>query len=775
MTGDRLSNRCSASAPARVRRRLLVRGRVQGVGFRPFVYRLAVQMSLAGCVGNDTHGAFIEIEGSPVDVDRFIDRLQAEMPPLARIATLEAEPQPVRGQDDFHIDRSQAAGVQDAEITPDMATCADCLRELANPSDRRYRYPFINCTNCGPRYTIIQAVPYDRPNTTMARFTMCPACQAEYDDPADRRFHAQPNACAACGPRLWLSDRAGHEQGGDPIVEAARLLREGRIVAVKGIGGFHLACRADLDVTVAALRERKGREAKPLAVMVDSLATAQAIAVVSEPAAEILNRPERPIVLLPSRPEAAISPHVAPDLDQFGIVLPYAPVHTLLFAEGLGPLVMTSGNPSEEPLCRANDEALRRLSHIADAFLLHDRPIARGMDDSVVMAVDVPRPALLPVRRARGYAPAPLTLRHRADRPILAVGGELKSTVCLLDGSQALLSEHLGELSNATAYRHFVWTVEQFKKLFQFEPAAVACDLHPDYASTRYAQALGLPVTPVQHHHAHVVSCMAEHNLTGRVVGITCDGTGYGTDAAIWGGEVLVADETTFERAAHLRYYPLLGGDAGARHTWRPAAGLLHGYQGKPFTEWAPEAFARPGDEQVLMALRKFAGPARPVRTSSLGRVFDAVAFLLGVCDENRYEAEAAMRLEAAAHRAPSAGPLPVEIPAGQGDNDPTQIDMRPVLVALIDQQRAGRPVAQLARAFHETVATMMAEAAIEAGRRAGLGRVVLSGGCFLNRLLAGGVEARLRQAGFEVHVHRRVPPGDGGVSLGQAVAAACR
>jgi len=775
MARKRVSIDHETRSGAGVRRRLEVRGRVQGVGFRPFVYRLARDLELGGLVGNDTHGAFIEIEGPTERVQCFIQRLQTELPPLARITELTTCAIPARQDSVFQIHTSQRAGLQDAEITPDVATCDDCLAELLEPSDRRFRYPFINCTHCGPRYSIIRSVPYDRPNTTMARFRMCPACQAEYDDPANRRFHAQPNACGVCGPRVWLTYGGGHELAGDAIRECARLLRECAIVAIKGIGGFHLACRADDDRVVDELRLRKSREAKPLAVMAASLEAARSFTRISETAAAELQRPERPIVLLPRRDGSPISGQVAPGLDRLGILLPYAPLHHLLFAEGLPALVMTSGNPSEEPLCCDNAEALHRLGHIADAFLLHDRDIERRVDDSVVIALDRPEPGILPIRRARGFAPAPVEIATEAPEPILAVGGELKSTVCLLAGNQAIVSEHLGELSNAEAYRHFVGTIEQLKTLLQTEPTIVACDLHPGYAATRHARKLGLPLVEVQHHHAHVVSCMAENGLSGRVIGLSCDGTGYGTDGAIWGCEVLACSEAEFERVGHLRYFPLLGGDAAAREAWRPAAGLLSQVRSGDFVGMAPEAFARVPAEAITMARQRLSHPKRIPQTSSLGRLFDAVAFLLGICDENRYEAEAAMVLEAAAARYPRSELLNYAIVRDSGPDATISFDVGPAVLELIGRARAGCPAGELARAFHETVATMLSDGANEATRVRGLNRVVLSGGCFANRLLTERVTQLLTAAGREVFVHRQVPPGDGGIALGQAVVAAER
>ena len=776
----------------RQRRRLEVRGRVQGVGFRPFVYRLATELGLAGFVGNDMRGAFIEIEGPPAALEAFAQRLGKELPPLARIAELVQADLPTSGQRAFYIEHSCAAGAQEAQIAPDTATCPDCLAELLDPADRRYRYPFINCTNCGPRYSIIRSVPYDRAGTTMWAFTMCPACQAEYDDPADRRFHAQPNACPFCGPRVWLVGPAGAAMEGDPITRCAELLRAGRIVAIKGLGGFHLACRADDDAVVLALRQRKGRESKPLAMMVASLDEARACGVVDAAAAEAMAGAARPIVLVPQRAGAPISPHVAPGCGTFGIMLPYTPLHALLFAQQLPALVMTSGNPSDEPLCRDNDEALARLAGVADAFLLHDRDIERRIDDSVVMAVGggTGFPACVkadsvkghrleslchwtfPIRRARGYVPAPIAVPAAGGRCILAVGGELKSTVCLLAGNQAVLSEHLGELPHPATYRNFLGTVELFQRLLRLAPDVLACDLHPAYVTTRWARAAGLPVVAVQHHHAHVVSCMADNGLSGPVVGIACDGTGYGSDAAVWGGEVLVCEEANFARAAHLRYYALPGGDAAAIETWRPAASLLHEAEGP---EWPATVGATERVEPQALALTRarLAGRARLPQTSSLGRLFDAAAFVLGLCDRNDHEGQAAMALEAAATRVDGAEPLPYEL--HPGEDGTLLLDVRPGLRAMLKDLSAGRDVAELARAFHEMVAGLFAEAAARAARQAGLDRVCLTGGCMVNRLLLAGLHARLTRAGLKVFAHRQVPPGDGGLALGQAVAAAAQ
>jgi hydrogenase maturation protein HypF len=740
------------------------------VGFRPFVYRLATELGLGGFVGNDMRGAFIEVEGSAAALEAFARRLRGELPPIASIAELEQKELPAKGETAFRIQSSVTEGSQEAQITPDAATCGDCLRELLDPGDRRHGYPFINCTNCGPRYSILRAVPYDRPNTTMAAFTMCPDCQREYDDPSSRRFHAQPNACAVCGPRVWLADADGRELAGDPVSQCAAMLREGRIVAIKGIGGFHLACRADSDEAVLALRRRKGRETKPLAIMVADLAAAQMCAQVDEAASCAMSCPARPIVLVPVRAVSPVSRHVAPSCGTLGILLAYTPLHALLFAQGLGPLVMTSGNPSDEPLCRDNAEARERLRQTADAFLLNDREIERRIDDSVVLALPAQageEAFSFPIRRARGYVPSPIALAAEASRPVLAVGGELKSTVCLLFGGQAVVSEHLGELPHPATFRNFLGTVELFKRLLRLEPELLACDLHPSYVTTQWARRQGLPVQAVQHHHAHVVSCMADNGLTGPVIGIACDGTGYGSDGAIWGGEILVGDEADFTRAAHLRYYPLPGGDAAALETWRPAAALLHEVLG---AQWPSAAvFSRVDREALTLAAGRLSSGARLPLTSSLGRLFDAAAFLLGLCDCNRHEGQAAMALEAAAAGQP-AQPLPYAIAAGPDDQ--LLLDARPALVQLLSDLAAGRSAAELAGAFHETIAVAFADAAVRIAQKTELDRVCLTGGCMVNRLLLSGLSRHLRSAGLKVFVHRQVPPGDGGLALGQAVAA---
>jgi hydrogenase maturation protein HypF len=770
----------TSSQATRLRRRYDFRGRVQGVGFRPWIYRLATECGLTGHVGNDPRGASVEVEGSAEAIAAFIDRSENEAPPLVEIgARDEIALEPVHDRD-FSILSSRQGGEQRAEITPDSATCPDCLREMRDPGDRRHRYPFINCTNCGPRYSIVKSVPYDRVSTTMAAFTMCPACQAEYDDPADRRFHAQPNACPVCGPQVWLTDRSGARQAGDAITETVRRLLAGAIVAIKGLGGFHLACRADRELSVSELRSRKGREAKPLAVMVGGLEAARALVHLDEAAAALLAGTARPIVLAPARAEAEIASAVAPGTHTLGVMLPYTPLHSLLFEtavdnQTLGPLVMTSGNPSAEPLCHENDEALRRLAEIADAFLLHDRDIERRVDDSVALSLQLPgeEARTTPLRRARGYAPSPVALGFTSETPVLALGGELKSAVCLLKGDEALLSEHLGDLDNPAAYRNFVGTVERLQTLFDCQPTLAAADLHPAYAASRFAGELPIPIEKVQHHHAHIVSCMADNGIRGEVLGIACDGTGFGTDGAIWGCELLLADERGFTRAGHLRNFSLLGGDAAARETWRPAAGLLAESYGADWPGALPGFSDRVDADALALATRFLAAPAPPtVQTSSLGRLFDAVAFLLGLCDHNHAEAQAPMALEAAAAAHGPAPALPFEL-VEEGDG--LLLDYRPLIKALVEGLRAGRSAGELAAGFHHALAELLAAAADRILDEHGERPVMLSGGCFANRLLTEELAERLMIRERDVYIHHRVPAGDGGLALGQAVCAAAR
>ena len=748
--------------------RVSVRGIVQGVGFRPFVYKLATRLGLGGTVRNTARGVDIELEGAPGAVNEFLEDLVAEAPPLAHIDHVQVDEVEPQGHGAFEIDRSRAgAGFQ--PISPDVATCAECQREILDPRARRFGYPFTNCTHCGPRFTIIRAMPYDRPHTTMAGFTMCPACRAEYEDPGDRRFHAQPNACAACGPRLVLADAQGRPLAGDPLAETRRLLAAGRIVAVKGIGGFHLACDATDEAAVRRLRERKGREAKPLAVMVPDAATARRLCVISDEEWRLLGSSARPIVILTEGPDSSIAPSVAPGLGRLGLMLPYSPLHHLLWrGEGRCPeaLVLTSGNRSEEPIATDNDDALTRLGTIADAFLLHDRPIQTRCDDSVTRVV---AGAELPIRRSRGYAPFPVRLPFET-RPILACGAELKSTVCVARGPYAFLSPHIGDLENYDTYASYVTMIDHMAVLFRVRPEAVAHDLHPGYLSTRYARGLdaALPRVAVQHHHAHVAACMAEHRLTGPVIGVAFDGTGYGTDGRIWGGEFLVADYAGFERAAHLGYVPMPGGDLAVREPFRMALAHL----ACAFGGWDPglPPVAVTTDEERRIIARQIERGVNTPMTSSMGRLFDAVASLLGVRHRARYEAQAAIELEAFAAQGDH-GEYPVEL----GGDGPVVIDPAPVIRGVVRDLERGVAGPVVAARFHATVVAMILRVCERLRGRAGLGRVALSGGVFQNVKLLGDAQRVLAGAGFEVFSHHLVPPNDGGIALGQAAVAHAR
>ncbi len=755
--------------------RVSVRGIVQGVGFRPFVYTLATRLGLAGTVRNTACGVEIEVEGPSAAVDRFLEDLVAEAPPLAHIDDVHVDEAGPWGHHGFEIDRSRD-GDGFLPIPPDVATCPECEREVLDVRDRRFGYPFTNCTHCGPRFTITRAIPYDRPNTTMAGFTMCPECRAEYDDPADRRFHAQPNACATCGPRLTLVAAAGTSVAGDPLTATRRLLASGRIVAIKGLGGFHLACDATDEEAVRRLRERKGREAKPLALMVPDVAAAERLCVVSPAERTLLGSAARPIVILEERPGSGVAAAVAPGLGRLGLMLPYAPLHHLLFAEPrdeaggersrLGPLVMTSGNRSEEPIVTDNADALARLGTIADAFLLHDRPIQTRCDDSVSR---VAAGAELPVRRARGYAPLPVRLPFETP-PILACGAELKSTVCLARGPYAFLSPHIGDLESYETYASYVAMIDHMAALFRVRPEAVAHDLHPAYRSTHYARGLdpALPRVAVQHHHAHVAACMAEHRLAGPVIGVAFDGTGYGPDGAIWGGEFLLADYAGFERAAHLVYIPLPGGDRAVREPFRMAlAHLAHAFGG--WDPSLPPVAAATEEERRIIARQLERGLNAPP-TSSMGRLFDAVASLLGVRHRARYEAQAAIELEALA--APGEhGHYAVEVQAGE----PSVIDPGPTIRGIVRDLERGDVAPVVAARFHATVVAMILRVCEGLRERTRLDRVVLSGGVFQNVTLLTGARRALAGAGFHVFSHHLVPPNDGGIALGQAAVAHAR
>ena len=760
-----------------IRTALRVEGIVQGVGFRPFVYSLATGLGLGGLVGNDVDGVFAEIEGPPAAVGEFLRRLEREAPPLARIERVTTSVLPPAGTATFMIAPSgphAPDGRRGTLIAADTATCADCLRELSDPADRRYRYPFINCTNCGPRFTIVRDVPYDRPLTTMAGFTMCEPCAAEYHDPADRRYHAQPVCCPACGPRLALLGAAGEPRdreeplGGDPLERAAELLRDGRIVAVKGLGGYHLAADAAHDDAVAALRARKHREDKPFAVLAAGLAAARALCEVDDAAAALLTSRARPIVLLPRRPGAAVAPAAAPGNRHLGIMLPYTPLHHLLAGAMAGPILLTSGNVSDEPIAYRDEDALARLSGIADAFLTHDRAIHIRTDDSVTRVF---RGRPLPVRRSRGYVPEPVAVPSGFPRQVLACGAELKNTFCLAKERHAFVSHHIGDLENVETLRSFTEGIEHIRRLFDIDPRVVAYDLHPEYLSTKYALDLDdVDLVGVQHHHAHIASCLADNGCppgSGRVIGVAFDGTGYGADGTLWGGEFLVADYAGFERAGHLAPVPLPGGQAAIRQPWRMAAAYLEAASLDPEHLAVARRNAAQWPAVVAMARKGLNAPL----TSSAGRLFDAVAALLGVRDAINYEGQAAIELEQRADPA-ERGAYRAGIDAGA----PFRVHGADLIrAAAADLAAGGVPPAVIAARFHNGVAAAVEAACLRLRERHGLTTVALSGGVFQNVLLLNQVVTRLEGRGFTVLTHSRVPCNDGGISLGQAVIAAAR
>ena len=764
------------------RERYEVRGVVQGVGFRPFVYRLALEEGLAGSIGNDTGGVTIEIEGPAERVEAFRRRLQAEAPPLSRIDSIVVREAPPRRETEFRINASAASGHVSTGIPADAATCADCLRELLDPNDRRYRYPFLNCTNCGPRYTITRRIPYDRPQTSMARFTMCPACQAEYDDPTNRRFHAQPNACPVCGPRVWLVAPDGADiPSGDPVTAAIERLMAGEITAIKGIGGFHLAVDATNEAAVMRLRERKHRYGKPLAVMVRDLDAARAVCELSGEDEALLETVARPIVLAARRAGCGIADSVAPGIPWLGVFLPYAPLQHLLFADArVKALVMTSANLSEEPISIDNEEAIQRLRNIADAFLMHDREILQRCDDSVMAVVDG-APQL--IRRARGFVPLAVPLPFDSP-PLLAVGGHLKNVFALARGRFAYQSQHLGDLENLTGLGFFREALQHLMHTFEIEPEAVVHDLHPGYLSTSWAKEWAaernLPLIAVQHHHAHIAACMAEHGIEGPAIGLSLDGTGYGTDGRIWGGEVLIVrldgpNPGNFERFAHLDYVPMPGGEAAIREPWRMAFSALR-TAGVDTEEAARLAGA--DSQQARIVERMIERGLNAPLTSSLGRLFDAVAAVVLKRRVVDYEAQAAIELEGFCVDEPdelSSGYALDLLHEDWNPRKPARISAAPLWRELSTDLRAGVNKSSIAGRFHAGVAAAFIGAAKLGRENTEIDKVALSGGCMHNRRLARLLRAGLEEEGFQVFEHRTVSPGDGGLSYGQAVVAAAR
>lgn len=751
------------------RKRLQVTGVVQGVGFRPFVYRLARQHRLAGWVCNTSRCVEIDIEGAPASLEGFIGRLHRDAPALARIeavTAVEAEPEGIQG---FTILESRQQAATDALIPADVATCDDCLAEILDPADRRFHYPFTNCTNCGPRFTIIRRVPYDRPHTTMAEFAMCPQCRREYENPEDRRFHAEPTACPDCGPRLWLEERGRRLEGEAALNAAGRLLRTGKIVAVKGLGGFHLAADATCPEVVAALRRRKGRSAKPFALMVRDLAAAERLCHLGAQERCLLLSPERPIVLCRRRESGPVAPDVAPGNTFLGLMLPYTPLHLLLLAHAPQALVMTSGNLSEEPLAYGNQEARSKLKGLADAFLLHDRDIQVPCDDSVVRPVG--RHGVIPLRRARGLAPGPIYLPLKSD-PILGVGAEQKNTFCVAAGGVALLSQHIGDLDTAETFDYYTQAVSHFKALSRKDPVVVAHDLHPRYLSTRYARGLsGVKLVGVQHHHAHIAACLAENRRTGPCIGLALDGTGYGPDGTVWGGELLVADLANFTRAGHLAQVRLPGGEAAVRDPRRMAMAYLHAAYGEDFPPLARFlGLDFPLLEEGILR-RQLAGSLNSSLTSSAGRLFDAVAAALDICRTRTYEGQPALELEmAAAPGDDTFYPAPV-----QNQGQTLILDTLTIFREVVAERHRGVAVGRIAARFHHSLARLLAAACDTLRERTGLDLVALSGGVFQNALILGVLKELLEPRGFEVLTHNLTPPNDGSISLGQVAVATAR
>jgi hydrogenase maturation protein HypF len=755
--------------------RINVRGVVQGVGFRPFVYRLAQEHSLVGWVRNTSGNVEIEVEGKEESIEGFLAKLKTKAPPMASIEEIATVPLPLKGYTSFEIRKSHAEEGTYQLVSPDIATCQACQKEIFSPSDRRYHYPFTNCTNCGPRFTIIEDIPYDRPRTTMRRFKMCPECQREYDDPLDRRFHAQPNACPRCGPSLKLVNSQGSPiKGSDIIQTAGELLKEGKILAIKGLGGFHLACDATNDEAVKVLRDRKRRPSKPLAVMMTSLEEIKQHCFVSPEEERLLLSPQCPIVLLRWKGESSVSHKVAPRIKYLGVMLPYTPLHHLLLREANLPLVMTSGNLSEEPIARDNDEALRRLGNIADYFLLHNRDIYAKYDDSVYI---VEQGAPQAIRRARGYAPYPVSLPFKA-RQVLACGAEEKNTFCLTKDQHAFLSQHIGDMENEETLEHFENTIELYQRLFRVEPEIIAYDLHPEYLSTKYALELkaqgeqDLKFIPVQHHHAHLVSCLVENNVQQPVIGVAFDGTGYGADGTIWGGEFLVADWKRFERAGHLEYVPLPGGAAAINRPYRMALGYLYTLLGQDVSLEDLPILSQLDPQELDIIKRQLERRLNSPLTSSAGRLFDAVSALAGVRGTVDYEAQAAIELEMLA---------PDKVDKLDSDLYPFSIvqeqeckvvKLGGLVSAVAEEVKRRVPVPLISAKFHKTMSQIIVQMCQLIAQETGIKQVALSGGVFQNRLLSKLTIEALQEKGFQVLTHRLVPCNDGGISLGQAVIA---
>jgi len=743
-----------------------VNGIVQGVGFRPFIYQIAHLNQLKGLVHNNSRGVEIDVEGEEKHIDRFINKIWNDAPPLARIVNITSQEKPLHHYETFLIDDSRDTGPMRTFISPDVSVCDDCLRELQDPGDRRYRYPFINCTNCGPRYTIIEDIPYDRPNTTMKEFIQCPECKAEYDNPFDRRFHAQPNACPVCGPKVQLFTNKREEiAADDPVKSAVELLKQGKIIAVKGLGGFHIVCDAENSEAVELIRNRKRHEEKPLALMVPSLKTIEKFAFITPLEQRILMMPERPILLFPKKKPNTLSESVAPRNNCYGIMLPYTPLHHLLLENNFTALIATSGNISEEPIAIDNEEAFARLGNLVDYILLHNRRILIRTDDSVYRCF---RNVLYPIRRSRGFVPLPIFLQEEFS-PLLACGAELKNTICLTSGGNAFVSQHIGDMENLQTFQFFEETIDHLKKILEVEPEVIAYDLHPDYLSTRYAlQQNHLRQIGVQHHHAHIVSCMAEHGINERVIGLALDGTGYGLDGHIWGGEVLIADLKEFQRAAHMDYIPMPGGDKAVREPWRMAVSYLYKVYGDDLYDldipFITEIDLKKLKILLQMLDKKFNSPL----TSSCGRIFDAVASIVGLRNVIRYEGQAAMELEHCIEGR-SDDCYRFELIEKDSESIISYEELFREIVYDI-QNKVSRGIISIK--FHNALVDILKRISLLLRNRYNINSVVMSGGCFQNIYLLSRLKDELEGEAFRVLHHTQVPANDGGISLGQAVIA---
>jgi hydrogenase maturation protein HypF len=746
-------------------KRIDINGIVQGVGFRPFVYQLAKAHHLTGDVGNTATGVLVHVEGDRGDIESFCRKLKENAPPLSHITQISIQSAPLRQYPKFSIIQSKAGTHRFTLISPDVSICDDCRRELFDPQDRRYGYPFINCTNCGPRYTIIEDIPYDRPKTSMKQFRMCPRCQHEYDDPEDRRFHAQPNACADCGPCIALQDSRGREiLTADPVEQAARFLKQGFVLAIKGLGGFHLAVDAENSAAVQSLRKRKLREEKPLAVMSYDIAAIEQYAHISKEEAALLASPQRPIVLLRKKQNSSLAAEVSPANTTVGAMLPYTPLHYLLLKQNLKALVMTSGNLSEEPIAIDNADAFARLKNIADFFLMHDREIYLRSDDSVVKRIGN---AMRFFRRSRGYVPIPVFLKENV-RSVLAVGAELKNTICLTRENCAFLSQHVGDLENLATYTFFKKTIAHLKRILSIKPEIVAFDMHPDYLSTQYAQEQQETAkVAVQHHHAHIVSCMAENKVSEQVIGLSCDGTGYGTDGRIWGGEILLAGYERFDRLAHLSYTAMPGGAAAIREPWRMAVSYLYRTYGRGLFNLNLPLIRDMEENKLRIIVEMIEKKVNSPETSSLGRLFDGVAAIAGIRGKAAYEGQAAMELEM------SAGPAAAQTYAYDVSSGTVlKIEPQPIIKGIVEDMEKGVDISRISAKFHATLIRMFLQLCERLKRETRVTRVALSGGVFQNSILLEGLKTSLEKQGFVVLTHEKVPTNDGGIALGQAVIA---